>query len=201
MNARIFKEFSFFSAIHAENTFSINSYTIGLDIDVNTEDMREQNIAMERIKFALGTIEDCVFVNENEKTSIENYSKAGLKVCTLPDEPYDQVIAVVLLRKLNSVAEGRLVITDISIQSLTCDDIKFFVSIEETTEFSARSNAWWNENNISIACIDKKSHKKEKVVSIKKEFFDWGNLGLNWKEITEKNKPVLIELPNSEVPK
>lgn len=201
MNARIFKEFSFYSAIHANETFSINSYTIGLEIDVNTEDIKEQNIAMERIKFTLSRIEDCVFVNENEKTAIDNYIKAGIKVCTLPDDPYDQIIAVVLLRKLNAVAEDRLVITDISIQSLVCDDIKFYVAIEETTDFSSKSNVWYNENNVSIADFHKKINKKEKVVSIKKENFDWNSVGLVWEDFTEKCKPILIELPNSDLSK
>lgn len=201
MNARIFKEFSFYSAIHANDTFSINSYTIGLEIDVNTEDIKEQNIAMERIKFTLSRIEDCVFINETEKVAIDNYVKAGIKVCTLPDEPYDQIIAVVLLRKLNAVAEERLVVTDISIQSLVCDDIKFYVSIEETTDFSNKSNVWYNENNVSIADFHKKINKKEKVVSIKKENFDWNSVGLVWQDPTEKCKSILIELPNSDLSK
>lgn len=201
MNARIFKEFSFFSAIHADNNFSINSYDIGLDIDVNTEDIKEQNIAMERIKFTLSKIEDCVFVNEHEKAAIDNYLKAGIKVCTLPEDPYDQIVAVVLLRKLNAVAEHRLVVTDISIQSLICDDIKFFVSIEETSEFSSNINSWWNENNMNIADFNKKNTKKEKVVSLKKEFFDWADLDLAWKENTEKHKSVLIELPTPDLSK
>lgn len=201
MNARIFKEFSFYSAIHANDTFSINSYTIGLEIDVNTENIKEQNIAMERIKFTLSRIEDCVFVNENEKTAIENYIKAGIKVCTLPDDPYDQIIAVVLLRKLNAVAEDRLVITDISIQSLVCDDIKFYVAIEETTDFSSKSNVWYNENNVSIADFHKKINKKEKIVSIKKENFDWNSVGLVWQDPIEKCKSILIELPNSDLSK
>lgn len=201
MNARIFKEFSFFSAIHADNNFSINSYDIGLDIDVNTEDIKEQNIAMERIKFTLSKIEDCVFVNEQEKAAIDNYLKAGIKVCTLPEDPYDQIVAVVLLRKLNAVAEHRLVVTDISIQSLICDDIKFFVSIEETSEFSSNINSWWNENNMNIADFNKKNTKKEKVVSLKKEFFDWADLDLAWKENTEKHKSVLIELPTPDLSK
>lgn len=201
MNARIFKEFSFFSAIHADNNFSINSYDIGLDIDVNTEDIKEQNIAMERIKFTLSKIEDCVFVNEQEKAAIDNYLKAGIKVCTLPEDPYDQIVAVVLLRKLNAVAEHRLVVTDISIQSLICDDIKFFVSIEETSDFASSINAWWNENNMNIADFNKKNTKKEKVVSLKKEFFDWADLDLAWKENTEKHKSVLIELPTPDLSK
>lgn len=201
MNARIFKEFSFFSAIHADNNFSINSYDIGLDIDVNTEDIKEQNIAMERIKFTLSKIEDCVFVNEHEKAAIDNYLKAGIKVCTLPEDPYDQIVAVVLLRKLNAVAEHRLIVTDISIQSLICDDIKFFVSIEETSEFSSNINSWWNENNMNIADFNKKNTKKEKVVSLKKEFFDWADLDLAWKENTEKHKSVLIELPTPDLSK
>lgn len=199
MNARIFKEFSFLSGIHAENKFSINSYEIGLDIDVNTEDIKEQNIAMERIKYLFSRIEDCVFINEQEKNCIESYNKAGLKVCTLPEDPYDQIVAVVLIRKLNAITEGKLIVEDISIQSLICDDIRFFVGINETTNFS-NNKSWFNENNIAISNIPK-YNKKEKIVSLRKDYLDWNTLGLVWKEIQESTTSILIELPNTEFTK
>lgn len=198
MNARIFKEFTFFSGIHAEHKFNINSYEIGLDIDVNTEDIREQNIAMERIKYLLSRVEDCVFVNEHDKNQIESYTKAGLKVCTLPDDPYDQIVAVVLIRKLNAITEGRLLIEDISIKSLICDDIKFFVSMTETNDY-ANNKGWFNQNNIAISDISK-HNKKEKIVSLRKELMDWNSLGLFWKDNIDTTS-VLIELPNTEFTK
>jgi len=201
MNARISKDFSFLAGIHTENSFVINSYQIGLNIEVNTIEIREQNIAMERIKLFLATLEDCVFVNEQEKAAIENYKKAGLKVCTLPDDPYDQVVAVVLMKKLNTITEEKLTIYDISILSLVCDDVKFYVSIHDQTEYDEIKNSWWTQNNIAIIDDVKKSHKKDKIVPLHKNTLDWNNVGLNFKEGADQPNSVLIELTSKDLPK
>lgn len=200
MNARIYKEFSFLSAIHTEDNYAINSYQIGLHIEVNTIEIREQNIAMERIKFFLSQLEDCVFINEEEKAATENYKRAGIKVCTLPDDPYDQVIGVVLLKKMNAITENKLIVYDLSIVSLVCDDIKFFVSINDQTEYDDIKNVWYTQNNAAISEENKRINKKDKVVSIKKSTLDWSNFGLVFKE-NEQSNSVLIELPTVDSPK
>lgn len=182
MNARISREFALQSAIHYENNFLLNTYLLDIMMDVTTEDIREQNIALERIKYLLDVqLESCLFIDSKETKAIELYSKAGLKICPLPEEPYDQVIAMVLLNKFNAITEKKLYINEIRIRSKICDDVSFYVSDDENIDFIGISDAWWLENSPSIHYTPKKI-KKEKVVELKKEPIDWNSIGLSWKE-------------------
>jgi hypothetical protein len=54
-------------------------------MEVNTESIKEQNIAMERIHYFLcECLGNCIFVQDTEKKVIEKYTNADIKVCTLP---------------------------------------------------------------------------------------------------------------------
>lgn len=188
MNARISREFAFQAAIHYDNSFLLNTYLLDVMMDVTTEDIREQNIALERIKYLLEVqFENCVFIDHKETKSLDLYAKAGIKVCLLPEEPYDQVIALILLNKFNAVTESKLFVNEIRIRSKICDDVSFYVSVDDSIEFSEQNNAWWNENSPSI-CGSVKKSKKEKIVELKKEPIDWASIGLSWKDPTEKLK-------------
>lgn len=196
MNARISRKFAFSAAIHYEGNFILNSYEIDLYMDVTTEDVREQNIAMDRIKYLFDmSLDSCVFVDMKESKFIELYEKAGIVVCPLPDEPYDQVVAAVLLCKINAITENHLFVTEIKIRSGICDDVVFYIAYNEEAEFQSLSNVWWNENNPNIRSYTKKS-KKEKVVELKKEPSDWNSLGLSWKEEHKKGEVVFIPVGN-----
>lgn len=183
MNARISREFAFQAAIHFENNFIINSYGLTLFMDVTTENIREQNIALERIKYLIHEcFENCLFIDISNKTAIENYLKAGIRVCTLPDEPYDQVVAAVLLSKFNAVTEKKLVISEIKINSVICDEVSFYITPDENFDFYTNSETWWTESSPTITECRKKPTKKEKIVELTKELTDWTTLDMGWKE-------------------
>ena len=79
MTARVSRNFSFDAAMHSDDVFIVNHYELALDIDVLTETIREQNIALERIKFVLeANLENSVFVNETKQEVINKYRFAGL---------------------------------------------------------------------------------------------------------------------------
>lgn len=184
MNAKISKDFTFNAGIFFENSFLINIYDIKLSLLVLTEDAREQNIALERITYLIhGCFENSVFVKESETKVIDLYCKAGLAVCVLPDDPYDQVVAATLMTKFNIITENRLLVTDIQIQSLICNNVVFYLSNEDQIDFLVYENTWYTENNANINNLNKKS-KKEKVVELKKEYDDWHHIGLTWKNKT-----------------
>lgn len=184
MSTKISRDFGFASAIHFENIFIINSYLIDLSIDVRTEDIREQNIALDRIKyFIYECLSNCIFIEHTETKMIDLYLKAGLKVCPLPEEPYDQIVGSVLLLKCNAITENKIFVTDIKIKSSICDDVVFYISEEEASTINVTPNIWFNDNSPLIS--DYKKTRKEKVVELKKENPDWNSVGLSWKE---KNK-------------
>ncbi len=179
MTARIEREFEFLSAIHFEGSFLINNYTLTLFMTVETEEHYEQLIAIERINhFLNSSVDSAIFVQDTEKKAIEKYEKAGLNVLVIPEEPYDQIIGLVLLSKLNAIVENRLAITGITFKSKLSSNIKFHSPIEETEEFAG--NHWWNDNTLRTKNIN----KKDKVVRLHET--TWTELGLSWKEPEEE---------------
>ena len=98
MTTRISREFEFLAAVHYEGNFLLNRYSVLLSMDVQTDSIAEQNIAMDRIKYLVHEVLDsAVFVQDLETKAIEKYQAAGLKTCILPEEPYDQIITILLL--------------------------------------------------------------------------------------------------------
>ena len=184
MQHRIKQHFAFQAAVYVEETFLMNIYEITLKMHVVTGDSKEQNIAMSRINYMIeDCFQNCVFVHQTETAVIEKYIAANLKVSTTPDEPYDQLLAILLLTKLNIITEGRLLITDITLSSGLSDGIEFLYSpaLEHTPLTTGISN-WWNELNTKIVDFPKRETKKEKIVKLVKKTNDWAHLNLEWQE-------------------
>lgn len=179
MTARIHKAFDLLTGLHFNNKYYVNSYTIDLTFNVESESIAEQNIALERIKFFLHEcLEHCVFVNQNNETVVDSYEKLGMNVCTLPEEPYDQVVGIMLLVKLNAITEGRLVVTDLSIESKMSDGVSCLHSIEENVG-PFYDKGWWNDSSHRINDL---TTKNKKVVKLSKMKNEWQEVYLDWEE-------------------
>jgi len=194
MSATIHTQLTFMSGVYFEHVFHINSYELDLTMSVETESIREQNIALERIKFFLDDcLQNCIFIHEGKKDVINKYLDADLKICTLPEEPYDQVLALMLLVKLNAITEGRLHVTDISIGSWLSDNVNCLVSTDDNIG-PFNTIGWYNENNIKINNIAVKNTNK-KIVKLIKQTFSWEDVYLNW----EEKDPFITTTPSSEI--
>lgn len=193
MTTRIERDFTFQSGVYFKDEFLMNVYTISVYMEVETESIREQNVAMERIKYFLNDcLENSIFVQDTEHKTIEKYTSCGFKVCTLPEEPYDQIIAILLLTKLNSITEGRLVITDITLGSRISDQVKFSCDIE-SPRGPFEEPGWWLDTGTSICDPIKTSVKKDKIVKLFKTVpSDWAEYNLVWKEKDNKNKSEIV---------
>jgi hypothetical protein len=193
LTTRIERDFSFQAGVYFKEEFLMNVYTISLYMDVETESIREQNVAMERIKYFLNDcLENSIFVQDTEHKVIEKYSTCGFKVCTVPEEPYDQIVTILLLTKLNSITEGRLVITDITLGSRISDQVKFSYDIE-SPRGPLEIPGWWTDSGTSIADPIKKSIRKDKIVKLfKTQSTDWAEHNLIWKEKDPKIKSEIV---------
>lgn len=179
MTARIFRSFEFQAGVYFSGSFYMNSYTVDATFNVESESITEQNIALERIKYYLGEcLEHSVIVSEDEENVIEKYLDAGLRVCTIPEQPYDQVVGIMLMLKLNSITEGRLVITDISIESRMSDGVSCLHNIEESIGPFVEKN-WWNDSSTKI---NNYRSKNKKIVKLNKQKNDWADVYLDWGE-------------------
>lgn len=196
MPTRISRDFEFLAAVYFEGNFIMNKYGVMLTMKVETSCIKEQNIAMDRIKYLIHQLlENAVFVQDSETKIIEKYQSAGLKVCTLPEEPYDQIVTMILLYKLNSICEGRLVVTDIQLDSVLSDDVGFLYDTEEIEVDHPYKQGWWIDPGPTIT--DKVHvNKKEKIVKLVKKC-DWDTLDLDW-EIREILPTEIIFAPETE---
>lgn len=176
MNIQIQKDFTFLAAIHFEKKFMLNLYELSAQMEVLTENVREQNIAIERMNYFLGTyIEDAIFIEDTEKEAIQNYNNAGIKTCIVPEEPYDQIIGMILINKCNAIMENKIVINQVTFGSKLSNLIKFNID-GEVSQLEYPENAWYNKNTLSVT----EKGKKDKIVNL----FDkntWAELGLTWK--------------------
>ena len=193
MSTTIKRDFTFQAGVYYEDTFIMNIYNLDLTMTVETDSIREQNIAMDRIKYFLhDCVENSVFVDSNEKKVIEKYVTAGLKVCTLPEEPYDQIVTIALLSKINAIAEGRLIISDIVLSSELSDGVKFVYDYESVLHASPFDQGWWMESNSCMNDINKTQNKKDKIVKLIKSINDWSVVGLEWKEKSAKSAEIIF---------
>jgi len=174
LTTRIERDFSFQAGVYFQEEFLMNVYTISLYMDVETESIREQNVAMERIKYFLNDcLENSIFVQDTEHKIIEKYNSCGLT-------------------KLNSITEGRLVITDITLGSRISDQVKFSYDIE-SPRGPLEVAGWWTDNGTSISDPVKKSVRKDKIVKLfKTQSTDWAEYNLIWKEKDPKIKSEIV---------
>lgn len=181
MSVKIQKEFTFMSGVHFDNRFIINLYEMNAVMSVETMNTEDQNTAINRISYFFNyCIENCIFINESHHEQIEKYEKAGLRVCLIPEEPYDQIIGLILINKCNSIMEDKVIITDIVFGSKLNNFVRFELDIETAETFSGEN--WWN---CSSLCIEnsklEKKVKEGKIVKLfdnKKD--EWASLELTW---------------------
>jgi hypothetical protein len=185
MNTRIEKDFCFQTGLYFEDKFHVNVYDITLSMLVETDSISEQNVAMDRASYFLHeVIQDSVLVSVANRDIIKKYEDVGLRVCELPEEPYDQILAMVLLLKLNSIMEDRLKITDMVIGSSMSDGVRFNL-VSEVAENTLSGKYWWNSPCISINNSKTDGIDYNKIIKLFNND-DWLDLGLSWRETAKK---------------
>lgn len=191
MSTRIERNFEFQAAIYFKQSFTLNLYELKISMGVVSTNMSEQTVALERIKvFFSECLQDSVFIEETEKHAISKFKDCNIKICTLPDEPYDQIICIAILNKLNAIVEGRLTIEEITFGSKLNDDVKIIFGKEEQMGPFAK-HGWWHDSNTAINNLNKEN-KKEKIVKLSK-CYDWINFDLQWDDqelSTKKTKKI-----------
>lgn len=181
MTARIEKDFRFLAGVFFEGHYLQNLYDLTLYIDIVTDNEQEQLTAIERIHyFLLNYVEHSVFVCQENKQQINLFEKAGLSVLTVPEDPYDQIVGLILLRKFNAITEGRVFVNEIRFASKLSADIRFHNTAEHSEEYS--EDAWYNDPNLTVEDKVKKV-KKDKIVKFD-DLEDWSKVGLVWNKLT-----------------
>lgn len=183
MNVRIKYDTVFTAAVHWNNNLHMTNYTVRLKMLVQSADMFEQNIALSRCKEMLSSVfANSIFINQSNSKQIKLYTAAGCRLTTLPEEPLDQIIGIVLFTKLNAVMKDRIQILDLDISSDIGDLVIYSHSIDEVLgPFAAPG--WWTEEEPIHNNLHQNTKKvtADRVVAIQK-IETWRDYNLAWEQ-------------------
>lgn len=185
MTARVQRDFEFVSGVYIDNELHMNVYEVEVNFLVESENIYEQNIALDRIKyFFIEKLENAIFLNQSNTAIADKFSDLGLKTILLPEDPYDQIIGIMLMSKVDAITEGRLAVSDICISSRMSDGVSYLHSMEEHMGPFV-NKGWWSDSSPSTSL----TRKNKKVVKIKEASTTWDDFMLGW-------RPTKIDLTN-----
>lgn len=184
MNVRLQYNLEFSGAIHIDGALRINQYQVNLNLETQSADRAAINVAMDRLKcFVNLELADAVFVNQQERDLCELLQMIGANVVSLPDDPVDQIIGLMLFCKLNAIMEGVMAITALDICSNLGDNV-WYEHTEEDAVGPLAAPGWWH-NSGTVHNDLTESENTDKVVKV---LHPWAEYGLLWPEAVDKIK-------------
>jgi hypothetical protein len=191
MNVRLQCDLEFLAGIYYDDQLQMNQYDICLSLVTKTRDPVSTNIAMDRLKaFIYGELESTVFINQDQRERAELMQVMGINVTTLPEEPVDQIIGMMLYYKLNAIMEDRMTVTQLDISSKIGDSI-WYQHDEEDVAGPFAAEGWWHANTVqhNTVEVDADAANVVKVVPS-----GWTEYGLVWpgEESTSENGNTVV---------
>lgn len=197
MNVRLQYDIEFLAGIYYDDCLQMNKYDVSISLTTATKDVASTNVAMERLKaFVFEELANTVFVNQTNMERAEFLQMIGVNVTTLPEEPVDQIVGMMLYYKLNAIMEGRMVITSLDISSSLGDGVWYQHDEEDSAGPFAR-DGWWHQSSTQHETVEPKevADNVVKVIST-----GWHEMGLDWPESTAPvaNTVVYANFPKHE---
>jgi hypothetical protein len=181
MNVRLQYDVEFLAGIYYDDRLQINKYDVSMNLLTKTKDAASTNIAMERLKaFVFEELSSTVFINQSNMERAEFLQMTGVNITTLPEEPVDQIVGMMLYYKLNAIMEDRMVITGLDISSALGDGV-WYQHDEEDSAGPFAKDGWWHESSTQHETIEPQAVADNvvKVIST-----GWYEMGLDWPENT-----------------
>lgn len=182
MNVRLQYDLEFVAGIYYDDQLQLNTYSVVMNLLTKTKDPVSINIAMERLKwFVYGELANTVFFGPHSMDQAELFYSIGVNVTTLPEEPVDQIIGMMLYNKLNAIMEDRMIVSSLDISSTLGDGVWYQHDEEDMQGPFAPSNGWWNLSSLQHETIELEDvpNNVVKVMST-----GWRELELDWPEET-----------------
>ena len=179
MNIRLQYDLGFLAGVYYQDHLQINSYTVNLNLLTNTAISADTNVALERIKwFVYNALDSTVFFGPSDRARAEILATMGVNVTTLPDDPVDQIVGIMLYKKLNAIMQDRMSITALYVSSILGDNV-WYQHDEDDYAGPFVQPGWWNQHNLCHSDIDVRK-TTENVVKVQPN--PWHELHLDWPE-------------------
>lgn len=189
MNVKFKYNLKFKSMVIQNDEIIPNNYNLQLDVSIESPNDLKQNIAIQRIEH----LNDVMFNNSlicSEKNIlgskiIKNFK--NLVFIPTPDDPYDQLLGILLFHKLNAIVEENLYIEQLLIKS---DDYDIEYIIDEYEDVESEIEVpWWSRSDMTVTDL----RKYNKLIPA------WEEIDLGWEPKSTNNEYVL-EMENSKKP-
>lgn len=181
MNVRLQYNVALTAGVYYDGSMRMNNYNIRLWMITNTTDGESHNIAFERLKyFIIGCLESSVLINQNNAEACQRLTDAGIRITTLPEEPIDQIIGIMLYSKLNAIMEGRMDIVEVEVGSVMGDGM-IYLHAEQENLGPFEEPGWWNSPD--LLHYDSKLLADDKIMNLNRNAL-WRELNLAWPEDT-----------------
>jgi hypothetical protein len=185
MNVRIKFPITFTAGIFYGGNLQMNNYMVNLSMLTNSMDGAINNIALDRIKyFIYHEIESSIFINSADTERCAKFIDAGLKITTIPDEPVDQLIGIMLYYKLAAITEERLIIDEIEISSSLGDGLVYMHGEHENVDELAVPD-WWK--TVDLVHCDTELIEPDEIVTLA-DLNVWRDLNLDWPSEEEESE-------------
>jgi hypothetical protein len=182
---------SFTAGVYYGEQFRTNNYTLSLWMMTNSHDPQDHEISFERIKhFVYSKMDSTVFINGAEVDQCRRLIDAGLNVTTLPGDPVDQLIGIMLYYKLNAINEERMFVIETELSSQLGSGMVYLHSDNENIDLDYHPE-WWTTADL-VHC-EPDLIEPDKVVSMH-QHVAWRDLDLNWPEpeLTKNNDNTVV---------
>jgi hypothetical protein len=179
MNVRLKYTMPFSAGVYYGGEMRMNQYTATVYMTTNTHDPASHNVAFERIKhFVYEQLDSSIFINLAHSDQCERFVAAGLSVTTMPGEPVDQLIGLMLYHKLNAIMQDRIVVDETEISSVLGESMVYLHSGNEHTDVEHFPDWWTTEDPVHSDYVPPSA---DKVVTMHSAGV-WRELELAWPE-------------------
>ena len=192
MNVRLKYDMGFTAGVYHDNRLRMNNYSLRLWMTTNCENSADQNTSLERIKyFIYSQIDSTIFINKNLEEQCGQFAHAGIDITTMPGDPVDQLVGIMLYYKLNAITEDRMIIMETEIASSLGENMTYLHSDFENTLGYVQPSWWTNPDLIHSDIVPVES---EKIVSMPSGT-SWRDLEMAWADVAT-DEPVSNETGN-----
>jgi hypothetical protein len=182
MNVRLKYDMHFTAGIWYDNALRMNNYSLRLWMTTNCENTQDQNTAFERIKYFVYTqIDNTIFINQTLTDQCNQLGNAGLDITTMPGDPVDQLVGLMLYFKLNAITEDRMIIVETELASGQGENITYLHSDFETS-IGYEQPTWWTTADLTHS--DLIPADSEKIVSMS-QGASWRDLDMAWQQMPD----------------